>query len=185
MKLLRAIKNTLRIRAGRSDVARWGKAENLHSGWEDRARLMAAYVRPRERVIDFGAGTMALKVVLPDSCTYTAADIVSRAEGMIAVDLNQLPLPPLGIHDIAVFSGVLEYLHDVPSVLQAVKPLISRLAVSYSVLENVPQIMRRRANGFANDYTEFRFLEVLDTAGFEVLERSAWREQVLVHCRAR
>lgn len=185
MKLLRAIKNILRIRAGRSDVARWGKDENLNAGWEERGPHIAAFVRPGERVIDFGAGTMALKKVLPEGCTYTATDIVSRADGMIAVDLNQLPLPPLGTHDIAVFSGVCEYLHDVPAVLAAVKPLIKRLAVSYSVLENVPQIVRRRANGFANDYTEAQFRELLDKAGFDVLERGQWREQVLFHCQVR
>lgn len=185
MKHLRALKNFLRIRAGRSDMDRWGKDENLNPGWEDRAPYMAAFVRPGERVIDIGAGTMALKAVLPAGCTYTATDIVARAPEMIAVDLNKLPLPPLGEHDIAVFSGVCEYLHNVPAVLAAVKPLITRLAVSYSVLENVPQPVRRRANGFANDYTEAQFRELLDKGGFEVLERGQWREQVLFHCKVR
>jgi Methyltransferase domain len=185
MKLLRALKNILRIRSGKSDLARWGDSANLNPGWEERSHVLVKWIRPGDRVIDFGAGSMALKSLLPEGCAYTATDIVSRAEGMLAVDLNQLPLPPLGTHDIAVFSGVLEYLHDVPAVLAAVKPLITRMAVSYSVLENVPQLVRRRANGFANDYTESQFREILDQAGFELLERGAWREQILFHCRVR
>ena len=185
MKLLRALKNILRIRSGQSDVARWGDHENLSPTWDERTRLMAAFVRPGDRVIDFGAGRMALKAMLPPGCTYTATDIVARAEGAIAADLNQLPLPPLGQHDVAVFSGVFEYLHDMPAVVAAVKPLITRMAVSYSILENVPQLVRRRANGFANDYTEAQFRAIMDEAGFDLLERGEWREQVLFHYQVR
>ena len=185
MKLLRAVKNILRIRAGRTDLTRWGTAKNLSPTWDERARLMAAYARPGERVIDFGAGTMALKTALPAGCVYTATDLVARVEGMIAVDLNQLPLPPLGNHDIGVFSGVCEYLHNVPAVFAAVRPILKRMAVSYSILENVPQKVRRRANGFANDYTEAELRALLEKTEFEVLDRDEWREQVLFHCRVR
>ena len=72
-----------------------------------------------------------------------------------------------------------------PAVVAAVKPLITRMAVSYSILENVPQLVRRRANGFANNYTEAQFRAIMDEAGFDLLERGEWREQVLYHYQVR
>jgi len=181
MKLLRAIKTVVRRKAGNSDVKRWSDSTNLSATWDERTKLMAGYIKPGDRVIDFGAGKMALKNFLPPGCTYFPTDIVPREDGVVVADLNKLPLPNLGMHDIAVFSGVLEYIHDVRAVVEAIRPIISRVAVSYSILENKPQILRRRANGFANDYTEAQFKELFLGAGFELVSRGLWREQVLFH----
>lgn len=181
LKLLRAIKTVVRRKAGKSDVKRWSDSTNLHGGWDERTELMAGYIKSGDRVIDFGAGKMVLKKFLPPGCAYLPTDIVPREDGMVVADLNKLPLPNLGLHDIAVFSGVLEYIHDVRAVVEAIRPIISRVAVSYSILENKPQILRRRANGFANDYTEAQFKELFLGAGFDLISRGLWREQVLFH----
>lgn len=181
MRLFRSLKNILRIKAGKSDVTRWAAEKNLNDRWDDRTKIIARFIRDGDRVIDFGAGKMRLRDLIAKSCRYTPVDIVAREDGMIAADLNQLPLPALEHHDVAVFGGVMEYLHDVPAVVAAVTPIASRIIVSYTILENKPQIMGRRANGFANDYTEAQFRGIFENAGFKEIGREVWGKQILYH----
>ena len=71
------------------------------------------------RVIEFGAARRALEKYLDPSCVYTASDLVDRGLGTIVCDLNERPLPDLGAdaYDVAVLMGVLEYVRDMPSVI--------------------------------------------------------------------
>ncbi|MEY4487728.1 MAG: hypothetical protein RIQ79_236 [Verrucomicrobiota bacterium] len=179
MKLIRALKTYLRSKFGGSDVSRWSQDESLHPNWDERTRMLGRGIRERESVIEFGAGKMALKAALPKGCKYLGTDIVSREPGMLVVDLNQLPLPDLGTHDVAIFSGVFEYLNDVPAVIAAVKPLVGRIATSYTVLENKPELIRRRGNGCVNDFTREQFVALFTAAGFKLVSTDTWREQVL------
>ena len=124
---------------------------------------------------------MRLRNLIPASCHYTPVDLVAREEGMLAVDLNKLPLPPIGEHDAVVFSGVMEYLDDVPTVIDATSAVAPRIIVSYWILEKKPVIYRRRANGFANDYNEAEFLDLFEQKSYKLLDRKLWRDQILFH----
>lgn len=171
--------NVIRIRFQKSDVKRWSQNENLNDNWDERTKILALLIREGETVIDFGAGKMRLRNFIPASCRYTATDIVQREEGVIVADLNKLPLPAVGCHDVAVFSGVMEYLHNVPGLVEEIKSVAPRVIVSYAVLERKPEILRRRAWGFANDYTEAEFCKIFEKAGFNKISRSVWGEQIL------
>ncbi|MEI6177402.1 MAG: hypothetical protein WCS43_10970 [Verrucomicrobiota bacterium] len=181
MNIIRAVKTYLRSKFGGSDKSRWSSDDSLNPNWDERTIMLGRYIRPGDRVIEFGAGKMALRNVLPEGCTYLATDIVSREPGMLAVDLNQLPLPDLGKHDIAVFSGVFEYLTDVSAVLSVVGPMVNRIAASYMVFENKPDVVRRRANGCVNDYTEAGFIELFGPLGFSLTDKAQWKQQVLFY----
>src|SRR6185312_8871325 len=84
-----------------------------------RTRIAAGFVPDGSRVIEFGAGNRLLEKHLDSSCTYTPSDLVDRGPGTIVCDLNERPLPDLGTdtYDTAVILGVLEYLTDVPSLI--------------------------------------------------------------------
>src|SRR6201993_4161076 len=115
----------------RTDRRRWADPRNLYASWESRNEQLAALVPNNSRVIEFGAGKRILERYLDPSCTYTPSDMIDRGPGTIVCDLNERPLPDLGAdtYDIAVFIGVLEYLRDVPAVLDWLAKYVSVFAL--------------------------------------------------------
>ena len=113
--MLRMITTALK----KTDRRRWADPDSLYASWEPRNKQVAALVPKNSRVIEFGAGKRVLERYLDPSCTYVPSDVVDRGPGTILCDLNQRPLPALGsdVYDVAVLSGVLEYVRDVPSML--------------------------------------------------------------------
>jgi hypothetical protein len=103
----------------KTDHSRWADTGNILASWESRTQRAAALVPKHTRVIEFGAGNRVLERYLDRSCTYVPSDIVDRGPATIVCDLNRRPLPDLsvGAYDVAVLMGVLEYMRDMPSVL--------------------------------------------------------------------
>lgn len=179
MNKFKALKNILCVYLKKSDVTRWKQDKNLNDAWDERTRLIGQLIGDGESVIDFGAGKMRLRQFITADCRYTPVDIVAREAGMIAADLNKFPLPPLGNHDVSVFSGVLEYLHDAPALIQAVRDVSPKIIVSYLVSETIPNLVRRRSLGFSNDYNEDQFRELFETSGFKQTGRVDWKGHVI------
>src|ERR1044071_1990175 len=115
----RITKNAGRKLLGRSDYNRWSNTENLESWWGARTEKIVGFIRPGARVVEFGAGSRHLEKLLDKSCVYFASDLVNRGSGTIVCDLNKRPLPDLTelSADVAVFSGVLEYIRDLDSLV--------------------------------------------------------------------
>jgi len=103
-----------------SDRNRWRDLDNHDIAWDKRTRNIAALIAPDSNVIEFGAGRRQLPRWLPPRCGYIASDIVARGEQTLVCDLNKRPLPSLPHQtsvQVAVFSGVLEYVADLPGVI--------------------------------------------------------------------
>jgi hypothetical protein len=162
---------------GKSDFSRWRKTRNLSPLWDDRTRRLAAMVPPGAKVLEFGAGRRVLEQMLDRPLRYTPSDLVDRGPGTIVCDLNARPLPPFGTHDVAVFSGVLEYVNDVPSLIQHLRGSVQSIVASYAVLEKNRD--GRRAGGWVNDYTAAQFVALFDEHGFDCAENSSWQSQEL------
>lgn len=74
--------------------------------------MIARYIDPGSRVLDLGAGSSALRGVLPEKCEYQPCDIVGGPE-VLRCDLNRGLWPQVTkIYDVAVVSGVLEYIRN-------------------------------------------------------------------------
>lgn len=96
------------------------------------------------------------------------------APGSVVFDFNsRQPWPSLA-GDVAVMSGVVEYIRDVGRFLAAVAEVAPRGVVSYSVADSLPVVGERRGHGWVNDYTEAEFMELLDGAGWAVMETGDW-----------
>lgn len=163
----------------RSDRDRWAESTNLHASWDERTRLIADRIEPGSRVLEFGAGRLTLEPMLPAGCSYTPSDIVARDERTVVCDLNARPLPDLGRHDVLVFSGVLEYVSDLPRLLRELSPVAPRILASYAVLPRpaLAEKILRRTHGFMTDYNEEQLRAVFQRAGFRVVEAFDWRAQ--------
>jgi pyruvyltransferase len=139
-----------------------------HMSWRERTKIVAGFIREGESVVDIGCGGQALKEYVGD---YVGCDRVGDVD--IKCDLNK-GLPELPICDVAVMAGVLEYLDDVPKVIEWVKEYVDAIVFSYAIGGN------RETNGWVNEYSE---AEVLAMLGGEVEERTVWYGQVVARVK--
>ena len=155
------IGHTEALRAsGASDVARWSQAAYHYGSWGTRGAALAHLVKPGERVFEFGAGRSAVPGELPPGCSYTASDIAPLASGIISYDLNAPTLAPIADHDVALFSGVLEYVHDLSRAAHFLAGSFAGVVCSYAALGDgsSEEIERRRYSGWFTDLTEADFI---------------------------
>jgi len=173
--LVRSMTTSLSIATGGTDYRRWRSKGSFSPDWDSRTRIIAALVPPDSAVIDFGAGTMALKTFLPGGCTYTPSDLVDRGAGTLVCNLNGSMLPQIPRHDVAVFGGVLEYVHDVPRLISHLSNFVEAIIASYAVTESNQQ--NRRGNGWVNDLSSGDILGLFEAAGFRMDCEDRWGSQ--------
>jgi hypothetical protein len=113
---------------------------------------------------------------------------------MIVCDLNRRPLPDLTAvaADVAVFSGVLEYIRDLDSVIAWLARQTSACVASYecvtpspTVLAGLRRRLRRIYYGYMNHYSEAEILAVFARAGLVCAEKTAWENQQIFFFVAR
>jgi hypothetical protein len=174
---------------GRADYARWSNPENLEKWWDSRTRTIAQLIPAGSRVIEFGAGRCQLERYLPAGCSYVPSDLAPRQPGTIVCDLNRRPLPDLR-HvkaNVAVFSGVLEYMSDLPSVVQWLSGQTSRIVASYDHVtvgagpwSHFSLLLRRRNFGYLNNYTLEQLKAVFAREGFRCTQTEQWQTQTIL-----
>ena len=169
-------KNTLKLRKIReSDYARWSKSDELFVEWDERTAIIASMIKPGSRVIEFGAGNMVLKELLPENCEYTPSDIVIRNPDFIKCDLNKKISFNLSSYNTAVFSGVLEYVYNVDFVFEQLSDQIQNVILSYSC-RNI-SAENRLKNGWLSDYSRLELEQVFDNHNFKILQYREWKNQ--------
>jgi hypothetical protein len=86
---------------------------------------------------------------------------------MVLMDLERVPLAPLGRHDAAALLALVEYLHDPERLLRELAGIAARAVLTYPPAAGPGSARERRRQGIVND---------LDTAGLEALcGRAGWR----------
>jgi len=173
--MVEAARTSLRRRRGGSDTCRWGDSRSLSPDWDSRTEQIARLIPPGATVLEFGAGRMALKNYLPEGCKYTPSDLVDRGCGTIVCDLNARELPSFPPHDVAVFSGVLDYINDLEVLIYHISNFFNIIVASYPVLEQVPGRVARRSHGWVNDYTSGEFEGIFLRSGFRCDRVETWR----------
>jgi hypothetical protein len=173
---------------GGSDKSRWRNSQNLLQDWEPRTARMANWIPKGSRVIEFGAGNQKLKSMLDATCVYFASDLVDRGNTALVCDLNKRPLPDFShlSAQVAVFSGVLEYIHDVKDIAQWLSTQAEICICSYSCFEprqndllHIKTATSRASNGWVNSYTEAQIVEIFGDAGFSLANAKTWEQQRL------
>lgn len=169
-------------RDGTSDTLRWSQPDSLAVGWDERVRHLAEFIPADSRVIEFGAGHMALRRFLPTGCTYTATDLVARDDQCEVYDLNADRLQPITNQDVAFLSGVLEYVHDVPRCIDHLTACgVSTWVLSYAARDRSWWRLRviRRALGWVNDYSTAELEALFSSRGFRLDATKIWKGQRL------
>lgn len=184
---VQVVRNTLMQWFRCSDYQRWTSSQNLQEWWDERTYLIAALVPETSRVIEFGAGRRQLETILPPGCSYVPSDLVDRGPGTLVCDLNVRPLPDLAPirPEVAVFGGVLEYLHDVEEVVRWLAGSEVRMCIAsfdpvpagLSLAARMDEWKRRRESGYMCSFTEDDLLRAFVAAGFECVQKRPWMKQ--------
>ncbi len=176
------ILHTEALRHARStDVERWGNAASHNESWQQRGKLLAGFVRPGERVFEFGAGNSVIAEALPADCSYVGSDAVPLKAEITKFDLNAPTLPQLLGHDVGLFSGVLEYVHDLAKLADFLAQNFRSIVCSYAVLvgSSPEEIARRRYSGWFSDLSAGEFSELFRSVGFRLTQEGEWAGQML------
>jgi FkbM family methyltransferase len=168
----RARTTELLMAARTSDGARWADPAELQSGAAERAAVIAPHLPSGVSVLDLGAGALALAPhVLSLGGRYTPADLLRRSADCQAIDLNQSQFP-LGNYDIVVLSCLLEYLHDVPAVLNRCRQAAGKAVVIYPARTS-EDVSQRRQQGWFNDFNEAELTSPFEQAGWRIESKQA------------
>jgi hypothetical protein len=174
---MRGMGTLFRKSLGGSDYKRWSTSANLSPSWDARTKRIANLIEAGTSVIEFGAGRLVLKAHLPEKCSYTPSDLVDRGEGTIICDLNSDTLPGFPPHDVAVFSGVLEYVNDVPRLILSLSGQVKIILTSYAVSDKKRK--NRRVQGWVNDYSTEEVIEIFKNVGFQCEHSESWQSQMI------
>lgn len=179
----RARTTELLLAARSSDGARWANPLELQVGAAERAAVVAPHVPPSSRVLDLGAGALALaKPLIDRGCQFTAADLIARTADCQVVDLNQGQFPS-GEYDAIVLAEVLEYVHDVHAVLDRCRQAGRKLIVTYHPSRGDDSLARRQ-RGWFNDYDVATFEGLLKQAGWHAASPTTTSVGTLWVCEA-
>lgn len=171
-----------------SDYKRWANLNNFLGWWASRTERIARLIPADSRVLEFGAGNRRLESLLAPGCTYLPSDLVDRGPGTVICDLNKRPLPDLSylILHVAVFVGVLEYVNDLPTLIEWLEGQVTVCVLSYECMRSRPFSLRRIAEvfhrayyGYVSYYTEKELLALFDRNGFACEKNETWRDQEL------
>ncbi len=154
------------IDEGGTDTERWARLDNLATQWDARAAMAAEWIPEGSRVLDVGAGAMALGGLLKPGCTYQPADVIERRPGCFVIDMNRRQFPP-GSYDFVTFLGVLEYIHDIGWTLQRAAAAAPRMIVTYCT-DTGAGVALRRGMGWVNDLSADAFVSALERNGWTV-----------------
>jgi len=159
---------------------RWSDLGNHSVSWDSRTEIMAGLIPKDASVFEFGAGRQVLKNYLRANKKYTASDIVIRDEDTFVCDLNDRPLPSFPPHDIAVFSGVLEYINELHVVIRHLRNYFPTIIASYAVTERNCSIQMRRNSGWVNDFSCDDFVNNFTKNGYVLDEETyVWNNQII------
>ncbi len=164
-----------------TDAARWADFEAMREGAGERAAWAARWIEPGARVLDIGAGVMALSDTLPSGCTYVPADLLPFDPATIAIDLNDGGFPG-GTYDVAVMLDVLEFVHDGERLLRRAATAAPHLIVSYRPAGDL-SVQRRRASGYVNDLTVLELEALLETTGWRTQNCTETGDRLMFDCR--
>jgi hypothetical protein len=164
----------------KSDVARWEKNDQLREDWDERTLILGRFIDPNSTVIEFGAGNMILKETFKFK-KYTPTDIVKRNEFITVCDLNKEIHIDFRGYDVAVFSGVLEYVYDIDNVFRILSTNINQVVMSYCCSDLIS--LSRDKNGWLSDYTKNELEEIFSKYRYEIMDYLEWRNQSLFNLK--
>lgn len=162
-----------------ANTQRWHTDTILNDNWNARTTLMATMIPPGSSVFEFGAGRQILAgLIAATGGEYQPCDLVARNDHTIVCDLNQ-GFPAMDrTWDVMVFSGVLEYIHDLERLLRQVRWHSRACLCSYTVVDDLRCMTTRLENGWVNHLSADTLERYFCNAGFTIAETRRWENGI-------
>ena len=151
-----------------TDRLRWTQQYSYQPRWIKRSAFAAALCADSQIVCDIGCGMQELRKLLHPGIVYLPADLKLWTEDTRHCDLNLKNLPDIYLEraDTVTMLGVIEYIYDVPWVLEELFKYVDKLIVSYNP-SDISQANRAN-NGWVNSFTLGELVQLVHAAGFIV-----------------
>lgn len=172
--------NEIAVNSVPTDIARWSQNARQKPTWDDRVKLIAAMILPGSSVLDIGAGAMTLASYLAPGSEYTPLDVIPSSDRTELIDFNTYQIPELTkVYDVAVCSGVMEYVLPVDFFMFTVAAWANTIILSYAITDLNSDVARRQKNGWLNHLSEQELRDVIARHGLIVKDRFQWQQQVI------
>ncbi|MDQ6632932.1 MAG: hypothetical protein M3Y82_14450 [Verrucomicrobiota bacterium] len=136
----------------------WSCDSEFDAVWKKRIAIMASYLELPGAVADFGCGLMWLEQFLPPQNSYLPIDYIQRDTRTFVLDFNRDSLENIKA-EVAVLSGVLEYIQDAGEFIRKLKDRnFKRIILSYCTLEKHGNMEARKALNWVSHESIFRLL---------------------------
>jgi len=132
--------------------------------------------------MDSGAGARRLAAALPPGGKYLPVDLVRFAASGEILYLNQRKFPEHAV-DVVAALELLQYIYNVPALLQRYAAVAPNLIMSYPLATADDDIKARRPQGWFNDFDKDAMIDMLDAAGWKIATRqpAALSEMFVYH----
>lgn len=156
---------------------RWAALAAHNAGWSERNAAIAHHIEPGSSVIDLGSGPQSLRGELPPGCEYQPCDVVD-GPGVLRCDFNRGIWPQTDrVHDVAVVSGVLEYVHAAGDFLRRLPDLAERVLLTHAIRPEGGQVPI--GYEWVTYLTRPELKAAFAAAGLIWTEIGAWQDQTI------
>ena len=157
-----------------TDISRWKALATSECVpvWGDRTEFISTLIDSGATVLDIGCGNQHLKTCINESCSYTPLDCVA-GENVIVLDFNSVDVSSILLstkHDVAVCSGVLEYIHDKSAALNFIHNNSDTAILSYVIKEN-RNVSNNKTNGWDDGVTNQEFILLLNRSNLQITKQ--------------
>ncbi len=169
-----------------TNLRRWEKNTREVPSWDSRNRVIAALVPPGITVLDVGAGAQTMRQHLKQIALYTPCDLFPTTPDTLICDFNRGILPRVpSVHDLAICSGILEYVNDPDAFFKFVTANSKGLILSYNVLLPGESRIERLGKDWVNNFSLEDIRELTGRHGLRVVKEihsnpQIWQEMVFV-----
>jgi predicted O-methyltransferase YrrM len=152
-------------------ATRWQNINSLQDEWVKRIRALRDMLpSDTKSLVDFGCGKKVLKQFLSPDILYIGIDSHRKFGADRELDLNsKFTTEDLPKADVAFFSGVLEYIANLPYVLEKISYNFSTIVFSYHTFTQKSSSRGSRRNlGWVNDFTLSELASCLESNDFTI-----------------
>lgn len=104
--------------------------------WQERALIIAKLIPREASILDLGGGWGYLHELLPNN-RYQSLDQEPWTNLTTKADFNKSEFPNVGVFDIIVCAGILEYIDELEKFLKAIQKYGKSLIISYQGAEEI------------------------------------------------
>lgn len=185
------------------DTKRWLKIENFDNKWLSRSKqMLEMFERSKQKsetpiiLAEFGSGPYAPFASIcseNDSYCVKKFDLQKWDDETHVIDLNLDKFPDERFN-VCTFSGVLEYVNDVRTVLRASLSVSDFCLISYAFFpdsrifsdSDIIGVVKKRSsiNGWRNHYKLFDIISIVSEFGI-IVDTEIWTDQVLIVAKSK